>query len=154
MTNDKELRILVAALRASSNPTVIALLAANDLGGLTNWLNDNSTTKAWIMDASKRTLFEAMKITTYDAVPAGKKEAWRLMLDLVPIDFTQSKMRKAITEIFDVADANAMLADFTEWASRAEDIVGGDSATTGTVTAIKRKLIGEIGSRELKDALK
>lgn len=139
-----QLKTLVAALRASSDPTVLALWQARNYAGLVEWLNGNSTTAAWMVEVSKRDLFEAMYIATYDSVTAGRKESWKLMMDLAPIDFTRQKMRKGILDIFETSDANKMLADFTEKASRAEEILGGESATSGTVTAIKRVFVGTI----------
>jgi len=149
----RQLRDLVIALRASTDPTAVGLLATANYGKLTEWLNDNSATKAWMGAASKRDLFEAMNIATYDSVAAGKKDSWKLMMDLAPIDFSRLGMRKGILDIFVTADANAALASLTEWATNAEALLGGDPATSGTTTAIKRKWTGTIELPELKNAL-
>ena len=148
----RQLRDLVIALRASTDPTAVGLLATANYGKLTEWLNDNSATKAWMGAASKRDLFEAMNIATYDSVAAGKKDSWKLMMDLAPIDFSRLGMRKGILDIFVIADANTMLAALTEWASNAELLLGGNNATSGTVTALKRNWSGEIDNKELKQA--
>lgn len=149
----KQLRALVIALRASTDATVIGLLSSRNYGGLTEWLNNVSATKAWMGAATKRDLFESMNVASYDSVPSGKKDAWKMMMDFAPIDFARLKMRKAVLDIFVITDANDALASLTEWATNAEALIGGDSATSGTTTAIKRKWIGIIELAELKAAL-
>ena len=103
---------------------------------------------------TKREMFEAMNISTYDAVSAGKKESWQLMLSMAPIDMTRGGMRKGVLDIFVTVDANAMLAAFTEKASRAEEIIGGSSPTTGTVTALKRDWVGDVLAADLREGMK
>ena len=150
--SQKDLNSLVIALRASAVPAVVHAISRRDYGGLADWCNDNSATKAWMSAASKRDLFEGMNIATYDAVSAGKKDSWQMMMSVAPIDMSRAAMRKGILDIFVIADANTMLAALTEWASNAELLLGGNSATSGTVTALKRNWSGEIDNKELKQA--
>ena len=150
--SQQQLNTVVIALRASSDPVVVNALAHNNHVKLADWCNDNSATKAWMSAASRRDLFEAMNIATYDAVSAGKKDSWQMMMSVAPIDMARAAMRKGILDIFVTADANTMLAALTEWASNAELLLGGNSATSGTVTALKRNWAGEIDAKELKQA--
>ena len=145
---------LIVALRASVVPDVVAAMMQRDFNALAAWLNANSTTQAWMDGVTKREMFEAMNISTYDSVSAGKKESWQLMLSMTPIDMTRGGMRKGVLDIFATADANAMLAAFTEKASRAEEIIGGSSPTTGTVTALKRDWIGDVLATDLRAGMK
>jgi len=144
------LQTIIAALRTSVDQTVKQALLDYDHKALAKWCNDATSTKAWTVSVSKRDMFEAMNISTYDAVSAGKKESWQLMLSMAPLDFSRGGMRKGVLDIFVAADANAMLASFTENASQLEVLIGGSSTTTGTVTALKRGFVGVVEVSDLK----
>ena len=150
MATTKQLRALADYLKTSSDQTVAAAINGRDYAVLADWLNAAGTLAAWMPAASRQDLFESMNISTYDTVASGKKDSWKMMLDFAPIDFTSQKMRKAIVDIFVTADANAALSALTFTATRAEEILGGDSATTGTVTALKLKFVGAITADEIK----
>ena len=133
-----------------ADPTALALLNAANDQGLADWLNADAPgpVKAWVDNADRGSLFEATPITSFDGLTAGKRDAWNLMLANAPVNFARNKMRKAVTDIWQAADATAILTAFTENASRAENIIGGTSATDSTVTALKRDWVGTVSAAE------
>jgi hypothetical protein len=128
---------VVAYLRAAIDPVVVQALANRDDTMLASWLNSPSDVDAWMTQAGRAQLFEAMGIAKYDSLSAGKRDAWRLMMDFSPIDMTRAKMRNAVVDIWGT-DAASVLAGLTEKATHAQAAIGGPSRTTSTVTAINR----------------
>ena len=140
---------------ASVDPDVIAARTAatrND-GFLWNWLNSPSAVVAWSENVGARTLFEAMDVTKFDGLTAGKREAWRMMLDFVPLDFGTLKNRKAIQDQWGNADSVVILQAVTRFATHFEAAIGGNDATTNTVTAKKLTLTGPISLDDVSTAL-
>src|SRR5574343_738899 len=110
--------------------------------------------KAWRTSVEGRELFESMNISKYDNITqAGKREAWRLMLDFAPVDFTRNKNRKAVTDIWGAADAAGILADCLENASRAEVLFGGSTATESTVSGLVREWVGDLTIEDMGRAM-
>jgi hypothetical protein len=106
------------------------------------------------MNAAERTvLFEATNVAKFDGLTAGKRDAWRLMMDNAPIDFGRNAMRKAAQDIWGNTDSIPVLESLTEMATRAQALFGGNSKTTNTVTALDRAFEGELVSEDISAAL-
>lgn len=144
---------LAAALKAETDQSVIdALRARNDMA-LADWCNAASTTDAWNQSMTGMLLFEASDITKFDGLPAGKREAWRMMLDFAPVDMTRQKNRKAVQDVWGSTDSVAVLQSCTRKATRAEAYLGGTSRTTNTVTALALAWTGTLSHSDVSYAL-
>jgi len=145
--------IFAAHIRANTNATVVAALVVRDDQAIADWYNQASSTKAWRPIVEKQDLFDAMNLATFDSVAAGKRDAWKIMLDMAPLDFTKASNRKGVVDIFATADATNMLTACTENALQVELVFGGNSKTSGSVTAIKRNYIGATEAAEVSHVL-
>ncbi len=135
---------LAAHIRASKDAAVIAALAIRNDVELARLYNLASDTDAWQSAMSARGIFEATDVANYDNITqAGKREAWRMLMDFAPIDFTRNKYRKVITDVWaatlSAGNLTALTQSFTRKATVAEAVFGGASATTNAVTALKLK---------------
>jgi len=126
---------LVTALKASNDPVLAPLVVARDNVLIAQWLNTLSNTTAWNESMSARDLFEAMDVTKFDTVSAGKRDAWRLFLDFAPHDFGKPAIRKVIEDVWGTADGVAVLTACTRKATNGEVILGGTVETRNTVSA-------------------
>lgn len=140
---------------ASVDPDVIAARteATRNDGFIRDWLNSSSTVSAWAESVNAKTLFEAMDITKFDGLTAGKREAWRMMLDFAPLDFGTLKNRKAITDQWGNVDSIPILQAVTRFATHFEAAIVGNDATTNTVTAKKLTRTGSISLDDVSNAL-
>jgi hypothetical protein len=127
---------LVAALKASTDQTLAPLVTARDNVLIADWLNTLSTTTAWNEAMSARDLFEAMDVTKFDSVVAGKRESWRLFLDFAPHDFGKPVIRKVIEDVWGTTDGVAILQACTRKATNGELMLGGSTETRNTVSAL------------------
>jgi hypothetical protein len=111
--------------------------------------------KAWGAAVLPQASDEAPDYSTFDALQAGKRDSWGFFLARAR-NFGRNKVRKWITDVWGNATANsnaeAILLAGTENASRAEVIFGGNSKTTGTVTALDRSWIGDLSLQDVQDA--
>jgi hypothetical protein len=153
MLTDGQMQTLAAALRAETDQTVVAALAVRNDVALTAWCNSASAVDAWNEAMGARELFEATDVTKFDGLTAGKRDAWRLLLEFAPIDFTRQKMRKAVPDVWGTTDAVAVLQDCRRKATRGEAYLGGNDATTNTVTAKKLNYSGSISLDDVSNAL-
>lgn len=146
---------LAAHIRANQSAEVVAALAIRNDMELARLYNLASATDAWQSNMSGRDLFEATDITKYDNITkTGKREAWRMMLDFAPIDFTRQKYRKVCTDVWEVAaEATAVLQACTRKATVAEKALGGNSASTGGVSALKLNFEGALSTDDVSYAL-
>lgn len=153
MLTDAQLQTLAAALRAETDQTVVAAMAIRNDVALRDWCNGASAVDAWNEAMGSRDLFEATDVTKFDAVNPGKRDAWRLLLEFAPIDFTRQKMRKAVPDVWGTTNAVAVLQACTRNATRGEVCLGGSDATTNTVTAKKLNYSGSISLDDVSNAL-
>lgn len=149
---------LAAALRAETDPTVVAALAARNDTALTAWCNSASAVDAWQDSMSALALFEdATDVTKFDALTGGKRAAWDLLLRFAPIDFGRQKNRKAAQDVWGNTDSVAVLQACRRKATRAElyitPNIGGNQATTNTVVGLKLSFSGLVSLNEVSDAL-
>lgn len=152
MTPEQEV-ILVNALRAEVDAGVIAALAERRDDLLAVWCNGETASDAWAVSVSSKDLFEAIDVTKFDNLTAGKRDAWRMLLDFAPQDFSRTKARKATLDVWGATDSVAVLQACTRKATRAETYFGGTPATTNTVTALKLTLPGLLATIDVAMAL-
>jgi len=165
--SDAQFTTLVAALRASVDSTVVAALAIRNDVALTAWCNQNASplVKAFSTGVLAKDVDEACDWTQFDAIQAGKRDSWGFFLNMSSRDFTKAKVRKWVTDVWGNATsssvAEAILLAGTFNASNAENILGGTSRNTGTVTALELNYIrsstssptGDININDLSRAL-
>lgn len=153
MLTNAQLQTLATALRAETDPGVVAALAARDDFTLTSWVNTASAIIAWNTTMAKRDLFEATDVTKFDGLTTGKRDAWKLLLDNSPIDMSRQKMRKAVQDTWGNTDSIAVLQACTRFATNGEVYLGSADATTNTVTAKKLNFTGTISITDVSSAL-
>lgn len=144
---------LAAHIRANQSAEVVAALAIRNDVELARLYNLNSATDAWVSRMAGAELFEASDVTKFDGLTAGKRDAWRMMLDFAPIDFTRQKNRKAAQDVWGNTDSVAVLQSCTRKATVGEAALGGTSATTNTVTAVKLNWEGTLFYGDISAAL-
>lgn len=131
------------------------VLAAKTAGPTADWwaiecaLNEYTTTDAWKVSVPVDAADEAADYSTFDSIAAGKRDSWGFFLR-IPRDFSRSKVRKWITDVWGNAtagsNAESILRAGVEKARRVEVIIGGTVKTTGTVAAMDRDFIGEVSA--------
>ena len=150
---DAQLQTLAQALRAETDPAVVAALAIRDDYTLMLWCNGASAQDAWHEAMDSRGLFELMSITSFDGLTAGKRAAWDLMLRNAPLDMARAKYRAALPDIWGSSASVEMLQGCTRKATRGEVYLGGSSGTTNTVSALKLHVPGQIDVNTISEAL-
>lgn len=129
---------LAAHIRANTAPVVVTALAIRNDDAIRDWYNTATTTDAWMNAVDRLALFEMTPITNFDGLTAGKRDAWRLMLEqaaTVPIDFGRAKPRAVVRDIWSVAQADAILTSCIRKATRCEMVFGGTVEASGAVSA-------------------
>lgn len=153
MLTNTQKTTLAAALRAETNQGVIDAVAISNITFLVEWCNGESATDAWNTAVSGSKLFEDTDVTKFDGLTAGKRDAWRLMLDFSPIDMSRAKNRRAVQDVWGNTDSVPILQDMRRKATRGEAYLGGSSATTNTVTALKLNYVGSLSIDDIATAL-
>jgi len=129
---------LAAHIRANTNLEIISALANRQDSIICDWYNQSTTTDAWESAVTRQALFGMMPITVFDGLTAGKRDAWRLMMEQAsqePLDFGKPKMRSAVRDIWPAVNADAILTACTRKATRCEVIFGGTVEASGSVSA-------------------
>jgi len=144
---------LAAHIRANTATAIVNALPTRVDSVIADYYNTKGANSAWVLSMSGTDLFEAMDITKFDSLTAGKRDAWRLMLDFAPIDCTRAANRKAVVDVWGTTDSVAVLNACTRKASRAEDALGGTTATTNTVAALKLNWEGLLSVDDVSRAL-
>ena len=153
MLTDTQKTTLANALKAETNAGVVAAMAIRNDVFLSEWCNSASNVDAWNESMDSKSMFQAADITKFDNLTAGKRDAYRMMLDFAPHDMARNANRKAIADIWGAADSVAVLQSCVRKATNAEVYLGGNSATTSTVAALKLNYTGNIGLTEMSQAL-
>lgn len=154
MLTDAQLQTLAAAIRAETDQACVDALAIRNDVAMEQWINANSAQSAWNPAMTGVNLFEATDVTKFDnIVSAGKREAWRLMLDFAPINFGRNKFRKAVTDVWGTTDSKPVLTECTRPATNGEKYLGGTTATENTISAWKLNFSGNISIGEISNAL-
>lgn len=153
--------LLKTAILASVDPTVIAARVdpRNDVA-LAAFANSASLTLAWRFSVTRTDLFETMNITQFMALAAPNRDAWALILDTAGlgtpsggIDASRQKFRNGVVDIWPAAQADNILTACTELATQAQAAIGGTSAISGTVTALRRNFSGVISTSDIGEAM-
>jgi len=148
-----QMATLAAALRAEADPTVADALSIRNDVALAEWCNATADQDAWNPAMPARALFEASDIGKFDNLTAGKRDAWRMMLDFAPIDFSRNKMRKAVVDTWGTTDSVAVLQACTRKATHGEVYLGGTLATENTVEALKLDAPGRLSIDDISQSL-
>jgi len=129
---------LAAAIRANTAPAIVAAVAARNDDVIRDHYNSASTSDCWRADIDGSALFEATPITQFDGLTAGKRDAWRLMIEqarVEPLDFGRPKLRAAVRDIWATTQGDAILTACTRKATLGELVFGGAVETSGAVSA-------------------
>jgi len=153
MLTNNQLQTLAARIRAETNQACVDALAIRNDVAMAEWVNSPSTQDAWNPAMTGGLLFEATDVAKFDSLTAGKRDAWRLMLDFAPLNMARNKIRKAVVDVWGNQDSVAVLQACTRKATNAENIFSGNSATENTVTALKLNWFGLLSHHEISDML-
>jgi hypothetical protein len=153
MLTSEQMATLAAHIRANTTAAIVEALAIRNDNFLTQAYNTLTATDAWVSSVSGAELFELTDVTKFDGLTAGKRDAWRLMLDFAPINATRNANRKAIVDVWGNTDSVAVLQGCRRKATLAELTLGGNSATTNTVSALKLNWEGQVGVIDVATAL-
>ena len=165
-----QMAMLVAGIRASTNPVVMSCInpATADFQTLMDWCNAPASpaVPCW-KDVSKETVFTLADMSEMDNITsAAKRETfWNLMAQFGKLNCSTATGPKLITDLFPNASASttraALLTAAHEQATNAEVIIGaatgGTPWTTGVtsatpptaITAKIRPWIGTVSMSEL-----
>jgi hypothetical protein len=113
-------------------------------------------TMGWLRAASARQIFDATNINLYDGVAAGKRDAWRMLMDFEPCDFGLQNKRNVVQDVWSAQNQtqrDAILTKLTESLRYIEVLLGGTNDTTGGVTALRRNYVGTITDADVAKAL-
>ena len=144
---------LANGLKAETNQAVIDAMAIRNDVFLAEWCNTASTVDAWEPSMTGTALFEASDMTKFDALTAGKRDSWRMMLDFTPLNMARVSNRKAIQDVWGNTDSIPVLQACTRKATNAERYLGGNTGTTNTVTATRLNWTGTLGHPDVSHAL-
>lgn len=150
---DEQLQTLATAIRAETNQACVDALSIRNDVAMEAWINSASAQSAWNPSMSGVDLFGATDVTKFDGLVAGKREAWKLMLQFAPINFGKQKFRKAVTDAWGTTDSKAILTDCTRPATNGEKYLGGTVVTENTIAAWKLNFSGNITIGEISNAL-
>lgn len=163
MPTPQQFTQLVAGIRASADPTVVAALAIRNDVALAVWCNTKATPnyKIWNAATPMADTDEACDWTAFDAIQAGKRDSWGFFLSLPARDYSKGLVRKWVTDVWGAATGSnpavAILSAGTLNATNATKIIavaeGAQTLTTGDVSGVKVSWSGVIGVNELSDAL-
>lgn len=146
--SNAQLDLIKTAIENSSDPAMQAAVAARNDTEIARLLNVLTSSNAWEEALSSLTLFKAMDITLFDGLTAGKRDAWRLMLDYAPINFRDVENRKAVIDCWSAANGQPILQKCRRKMTLAETIITPDipanQATTSTIVAVKAQWAGTI----------
>lgn len=156
---------LKAAILTETDPMFVAARAVGDVDRMAAWFNAPAPSgeSAWRHDVSARDLDEASDYTSFDAVSAGKRDAWTLFLQYAPRDFGEPRNRKTVIDVWGpsnnaAAPAFAILTTCTRPVTRVERLLGGAADETagtgaGAVTARDLTWTGPLSGYEVALAL-
>jgi hypothetical protein len=155
--NQAQLLTLKAAIAAETNATFVGYRTTGQTGAMANWYNVISNTDAWNTSVDKNQLNAVSTYTNYDTIAAGKRDAWSLFLGSAPQDMSQGKLRNTVTDVWGPIVAASVgeeiLKGCRRKSTRGENVFGGTVASTGTVSATKLDVIGQMTDQNILDAL-
>lgn len=134
-----QLAATCTAVKADS--TANAARTAGNTVALRAWLDGakTPTTLVWRADVQPQESDEAATYTSYDTLGTGKRDSWALFLRY-PRDFGRNKVRNWVVDVWGAATAGSVsesvLQAGTKPGSNLQVLLGGNTKTTGTVTAL------------------
>lgn len=150
MLTTAQMQTIKAAILA--DPTQANNVAIQDYSAIADWLNAKLADKGWNSAQPEANSDDAPDYSTFDSIVPGKRESWGFFLARSR-DFSRNKVRKWVTDVWGNAtsgsNAEAILQAATRSISRAEKLLAGNAATTGTVTAYKLGWEGDISVYEI-----
>jgi hypothetical protein len=151
-----QLLALKADIAAQTDPVFVIERERRGTAAMAEWYNAKTASFGWRADVVRADYDDEPDYALFDTMSAGKRESWRLFIE-APRDFGRTKTRKWITDLWGAATANSasegVLLAGTRKATRAEVLLAGASATTGTVTALRLQFAGSIGNDDVVAAL-
>lgn len=146
---------LLTAIKA--DPTARGFRTAGNAYSLLAWCNEASSTDAWRTAVAALDLYGALTISTYDSLPGGRRDAFRMILDFAPFDASKTANRNGLADTFatgggyaDNAQAAKILTACVEKATRAQAAIGGTTpAAVAGVTALRRAFTDLVTSDEV-----
>ena len=157
-----QLAALKAAINAETDPAFVAARTNGQTPLMTAFLNADKSpaVKAWRTSVPPEVSDEATPWVNFDTVTqAGKRDSYLHAFMRYSRDYSKAAVRKWITDVWGNATANsnatAILTDAgLRNITRAEAILGGaNTATTGTVGAIKLAWEGPLSDSDIGAAL-
>lgn len=146
--NAEQRAAIKSAAQASADPAMQTAIATRNDTEIARLLNVLTASNAWKEAITSTELFQAMDITLFDGLSAGKREAWRLMLDFAPLDFRLNENRKAVVDVWTSTMAQTLLPLCLRKMTLAETYVTPDipanRATTATIVGVKATWNGQI----------
>lgn len=140
------------------NPAVAAYVTSGQDNAIKDWYNADSTTLAWKTSFSADDLFDNTLVTEYIARSGAERQAYDMLLSRGAFNPEKVSIRRGISDIFsgisNSTSRGTILTAMTEFATRAEVLFGGNSATTDTVTALKRNWSGKLTDSDIAVALR
>ena len=153
MLTTTQLATLKTAINAETNATLVGYHTNGQTTMIAEWYNTASNTDAWNSGVSQSVLFDATDIAKFDNISAGKRDAWRMLMDFAPCDFTRVKIRKGVQDIWGDTDSIATLQAGLRKATKAEVALGGTNVTTNTVTGLKLSWEGTLSGDDIASAM-
>ena len=127
---------LAAALRADTDPDVVAALAIRNDTELTRLYNLPSTFIVWRTDLQPAEYREAVVWTEVDALTVGKARIWEWITQqmTVPIDASKANVRTGIADCWatNTTSRANLLAAAKRAATKAEKLFATGTGTTAT----------------------
>lgn len=133
-----QLATVCTAVKA--NPTANAARLAGDTVALLQWLNGARTPTAlsWRAIVPAQESDEAANYTSFDTLAQGKRDSWAIFL-MFSRNYGKNKVRNTVVDVWGAAIASSVsegiLQAGTASATNTQFAIGGQSKTTGTVTA-------------------
>jgi len=149
-----QIQTLKAAIAAETDATFVTYRTAGATGAMGEWYNVaiNPAQKAWITNQPSTDSDDAPDYSAFDTIVPGKRDSWGFFL-AYPRDFTRSKVRKWVTDVWGNAlaasNAEAILQAATRNATRGEIVFGGTTRTTGTVAALQLNRGGTLSNEDI-----
>lgn len=154
MLTPEQIQTLKTFVAASVVPAIVAARTAGATYDLSLLLSAKATPtiKAWRAEVPAKDLDEGADYAAFDSVQAGKRDAWQMFLVYAPRDMSKQKVRKVVTDVWGNATggsiAESVLNGCTENANVAEVAIGGTTAATGTVSALRRDFVGSVSQSD------
>lgn len=153
-----KLTTLRNAINAETDPTFVTYRTEGASQLMADWFNvaATPTENAWRKVCERATLDDRANYAIFDALSAGKRDAWSLFLAGAPRDMTKARNRNAVTDIWGLASTvgRNILTDSLRPISRAEKLLGGTATeTTDTIVGLVLTWEGPLQASDIVDAL-